>query len=298
LQQSTQLSFLPPPYLIIPRMSAALPLIMAPDPSPNMTERSHEATGFFSLPRELRDQIYEMAWENHQQLTAEVILYCRTPIPTLRLASRQFQNEYGQKAPALSFLHISDVACACKIEDIPRLATRSRSLHIAWMYMDTGISGNMNLLLQMFGLAPLGDPIKERLRFLTDLVSQFTHIKDVHVCIFTSRTHDIEGLMGDLIGCSVITNFVIKTVDPANPGSAQKADLAIWSREGGFLVDNTDEEKAHQEEKGALERSEEREAAKIQSREVDGPVSVVLDASSGTSQNSSSRDGSVGEESP
>jgi hypothetical protein len=263
-----------------------------------MGEPSGKVTGFFSLPRELRDQIYELAWENHQQLTAEVILYCRTPIPTLRLVSRQFKDEYDQKAPSLSSLHISDVACACKIEDVPRLATRSRSLHIGWVYIDTGISGNLNLLLQMFGLAPIVDPIKERLRFLTELVSQFTHVKEVHVCIYTSKTHDLEGLMGDLTDCPVITNFVIKPVAPANSGGAQGADLAIWSREGGFLVDNTNEEKANQEEEATLEGSEEREAAKTQSSVAEGPVSDILDTSSSTSQNSSSRDGSEGEESP
>lgn len=245
LRQAVQPSFQSTP---LPRRSPSI-ATHYPDPSPNMTEQSDEATGFFSLPRELRDEIYEMAGENHQKVSAEVIIYFRTPIPSLRLVSRQFKTEYDQKAPALSCLNITDVASACKIEDVPRLATRSRRLDIAWMYMDTGISGNLNLLRQMFGHAPLVDPIKERLHFLTNLVSQFTHVKDVHVCIFTSEPHGLEGLMGDLIGCSVITNFVIKTDDPANPGSAKKTDFAIWSREGGFLMDNTGEEKADQEEK-------------------------------------------------
>lgn len=36
----------------------------APNPSPNMSEQSDNPTGFFSLPRELRDKIYDMVRED------------------------------------------------------------------------------------------------------------------------------------------------------------------------------------------------------------------------------------------
>jgi hypothetical protein len=57
--------------------------------------------GFCDLPRELRDEIYDLALEHDRTATEDggnMKLHVRAPEPRLRLASRQFASEYYERS--------------------------------------------------------------------------------------------------------------------------------------------------------------------------------------------------------
>jgi hypothetical protein len=129
LRQFNQLSFQQTPLLHHSlRMSAAPPFSTTPDPSPNMAEPSDKVTGFFSLPRELRDIIYDMAREEYSRAVNGVWFRYRAAIPTLRLVSRQLKLEYDQRPAVNTSVHVFDMLNRCTVEHFPRLAINSRYL--------------------------------------------------------------------------------------------------------------------------------------------------------------------------
>lgn len=67
-----------------------------------------------------------------------------------------------------------------------------------------------------------------------------------------STTHDLKDVVKDLIACPVLTSFTVTS----HGWLGESTDFAIWSREHGFPVDNTDEEKAKQLLEAALEVQE------------------------------------------
>ena len=74
--------------------------------------------GFFDLPRELRDEIYDLALEHdraipidHRQPSTSdqgtLQLHVRAPEPRLRLVSRQFASEYYERSPSTDDICLS-----------------------------------------------------------------------------------------------------------------------------------------------------------------------------------------------
>lgn len=59
--------------------------------------------GFFDLPRELRDEIYDLAFEHDRSNTQgrEIMEFnVRAPQPHLRLVNRQFESGYDERSPS------------------------------------------------------------------------------------------------------------------------------------------------------------------------------------------------------
>lgn len=71
--------------------------------------------GFFDLPRELRDKIYDLALE-HDRATSQdngtMHLHVRAPEPRLRLVSRQFALEYYERSPPKDEICLSVTGCS------------------------------------------------------------------------------------------------------------------------------------------------------------------------------------------
>ena len=70
----------------------------------------NSSTGFFDLPRELRDMLYEFALEHDQVSSGDngtMCLHVRAPEPGLRLISRQFSTEYDERSPPSSSICLS-----------------------------------------------------------------------------------------------------------------------------------------------------------------------------------------------
>ena len=227
-------------------MSAALPLTMAPGTSPKATTQSDKATGFFTLPRELRDRIYELVRDDRCQKVKLVRFEIRAAIPEKRLVSRQFKFEYDQRSAVNTFVHVFDICDKCIFEDFPRLALDACYLSFNWLSAFDDEDG-MPMLLSLG--ARVGLPLEARLKFLEESTSHFPKVKDVHIELIHLTTHDLRDVVNDLIACPVLTSFTVKN----HRIPAKGVDFAIWSREHGFLVDNTDKEKAEQTLKAAFE---------------------------------------------
>ena len=131
LRQFTQLSCQTIPTSSTSRTSASSPLTMAPDPSLTMAEQTDQVTSFFSLPRELRDRIYDMAREDHRKMFDEVVFDFRAAIPEERLVSHQFKAEYDERSTVNTFVRVFDPSNKCTFEHFPRLAINSRYLELA-----------------------------------------------------------------------------------------------------------------------------------------------------------------------
>jgi hypothetical protein len=78
--------------------------------SPSPASTDDETTGFFTLPREIRDSIYDFMYLEGEQKPdglnkAQIIegrefgsiVHTRTPIPQARLVSRRFKSEYEER---------------------------------------------------------------------------------------------------------------------------------------------------------------------------------------------------------
>lgn len=225
-------------------MGAASPLTMAPDPTPSMLEHNDKATGFFSLPRELRDRIYEMVREDHCKKLDDIRFGFRAAIPEKRLVNRQFKSEYDERSAVNTFVHVFDFEDVCTFEHFPRLALNACYLALHWE--STSDEDELPMLLPLGARIEL--PLEVRLKSLEELVGHLPKIKDVHIELNHSDTHDLKDVVNDLIACPVLTSFIVQSHQ--FPG--ESVDFANWSREHGFLVDNTDEEKAEQMLEAAL----------------------------------------------
>ncbi|GAB7335211.1 hypothetical protein MBLNU13_g07631t2 [Cladosporium sp. NU13] len=223
---------------------------MAPDPSPNMLEQSHKATGFFSLPRELRDR--SLKWSEKTVARRSSLSDSKFVLPyqKKRLVSRQFKSEYDQRSAVNTSVRVFDIDDRCTFEDFPRLALNACYLELHW---DSASDDEDEMPMLFPDGTRVELPLKARLKPLEELASHFPGVKDVHIQPSHSSTHNLKGVVNNLIACPVLTSFTVRSHEFSEEG----VDLAIWSCEHGFLVDNTDEGK------------EKRQGAQAGSRKVD-----------------------------
>lgn len=74
-----------------------------PNETPTVTAGTKSKLGFFNLPRELRDEIYDLALEHDRSTTKDsgaMHLHVRAPKPRLRLVSKRFASEYYERSPS------------------------------------------------------------------------------------------------------------------------------------------------------------------------------------------------------
>lgn len=217
-----------------------------------MTDQNDKGTGFFSLPRELRDTIYDMARQEHSCVVKDVMFRYRAAIPTLRLVSRQLKLEYDQRPAADTSVHIFDVFNECRIERFPRLATKSRYLEMAWTREDLIDVDHMQSVSDPY--APIEYTLIRRLRSLQNLVDHLPEVKEVHIEVQEHETHNLKSIADQLVACPVLTSFSIKSPgfldtmqDPVSgvicPGALEwvpwshlqeSVNLAIWSPKAEF----------------------------------------------------------------
>ncbi|KAM0709446.1 hypothetical protein Q7P35_003484 [Cladosporium inversicolor] len=153
---------------------------------------------------------------------------------------------------------------------------------------------------------PIEFTLRQRLRCLQTLVRHLPEVKEVHIEVVEHDTHNLKSIADQLVACPVLTSFSIKSPgfldtiqDPVSgivcPGALEwvpwshlqeSVDLAIWSREHGFLVDNTEAKKAEQEAEAARERRNGRVRAKYHNAKVASGVPDILDFSGGTDEGS------------
>jgi hypothetical protein len=75
----------------------------SPNDAPAATTGTNSKIGFFDLPRELRDEIYDLTFEHNRTATQgreTMELSVRAPQPHLRLVNKQFTSEYDERSPS------------------------------------------------------------------------------------------------------------------------------------------------------------------------------------------------------
>ncbi|KAM0712143.1 hypothetical protein Q7P37_011237 [Cladosporium fusiforme] len=207
-----------------------------PDPAtPNK-----QAKNFFSLPRELRNEIYSMLWQekdtNLLDSNNHFTCHIQTTIPALRTANRQFKTEYDARASKLCTLRLEDDnhyagdALRKHRPRVPRLACKTvtlrTNLRLTDAYTITIIS------------------IQDHMMALAHLASQRPCLQSIHIDCTVEDLKRARNAIDSLSAFTVleqVSDVTIKTVVPKEPpGSGREIVLATWSRAHG-LEDKVDE---------------------------------------------------------
>jgi hypothetical protein len=152
---------------------------MASTSSSELATEGDEPTGFFSLPRELRDKIYDMVWQERKHKVNAAYYIVNAAIPNVRLISRRFRSEYDESSPANSFATVYDMYGPCNnFRGFPRLATHSTRLALIWEVCSVSIfpANGFEISSRDYLLC-----VKDRLIALMCLLCRTPSIKDVHV---------------------------------------------------------------------------------------------------------------------
>jgi hypothetical protein len=225
--------------------------------SSELATEGDEPTGFFSLPRELRDTIYGMVWQEHKHKVNAAYYIVNAAIPNVRLISRQFRSEYDESSPADSFATVYDMyGPSNNFRGFPRLATHSTRLELIWEVCSarffpahgSQFSSHYYLLC-----------VKDRLIALMCLLCRTPSIKDVHIhlrmnTVFCVRSVDIHlyihtndhlgRMVDELIACPILADSITESLNSWGSTVTAPQYLAGWSGEHGFAVSNAEERKA------------------------------------------------------
>lgn len=241
----------------------ALRTTMAPNWSSNTNERGNKPTGFFSLPRELRDKIYDLIWEKREQRSygSEVGFIFRARVPRVRLLCRQFKSEYDQAPPVDSFIHVHNMSGgATRNTKIPEIATRSTRLKMSMSVDNDCCDAFIHMMTQSSnGHCILCMPSSTRdLQGAMDLVARLPLVQEVHIKLYVETAQNLDDIVRETIAYPMVTDLTIRSAEILTL-ETDEVVFAIWSRErGGFLLDNTEEKKATDELEAACDRLEER----------------------------------------
>lgn len=84
--------------------------MMAQQPKALATPADHNnSRGFFtSFPRELRDAVYDLLYQDFENNVHGLQFRIRTTLPHLRLLSRQFKVEYDERPTTKNHLTVTD----------------------------------------------------------------------------------------------------------------------------------------------------------------------------------------------
>lgn len=167
---------------------------MAPDPPTKTAEPIDKVTGFFSLPRELRDSIYDLIREDDYWIMIDLIFDWRAAIPEKRLVSRQFKSQYDKRSAINTVVQIIDVFALCQVRDIPRLAMKSCCLELIWTSeIDYDMSSPFDAI-EPFNGGPFEPSLEDRLKSLQHLVDYLPELKDVHIELGQLETHNLKDM--------------------------------------------------------------------------------------------------------
>lgn len=255
---------------------------MESNPSPktihhdgNMTDKNGEAIGFFSLPRELRDKIYDLVWEEHKQVCDDVVFTFRAAIPRVRFICRQFKSEYDQASPAKSLVNVDDkFGMLSGLMKPPRLATQSTHFEASiWM-----LENCQHPLLNLWnnGLCYCMSSLRSELGRKLDLLRHLRLVKQVHIRLYLHSTHHLKAFVDELTTCPILSGVTVNSSKSFDP-STDDLTFAIWSRERGSLLDNTDERKASEVVEAAHQRRKKRDEGEAQGEAAGTSLSRKLD---------------------
>lgn len=102
---------------------------MAQATIPVMPRQGARTTGFFTLTRELRDNIYDMICQDETGVMDGIRFRFRGSIPKARLISREFKSEYDERSTTTGILQMSgNRRTSSEDTNIPQMAIHSAGL--------------------------------------------------------------------------------------------------------------------------------------------------------------------------
>jgi hypothetical protein len=163
---------------------------------------SNASKSFFDiLPCEIRDSIYEHTFDR-EVISHSYQMRFQAPLPHLRLASRQFKQEYDERSPTETSLFVTDQTLPFKELYpnarlvLPRFATRCTAVHFTLNLRDQAVEEPMELMDELvYHCDPINwwhlDQELPRLRdvnvnsnfnFVQNLERLFFHYGQTYVC--------------------------------------------------------------------------------------------------------------------
>lgn len=146
----------------------------SPYETPAATTGTDSKIGFFDLPRELRDEIYDLAFEHDRSYTqgrGSMDLNVRAPQPYLRLVNRQFTLEYDERSQS------TDNICLFVTGDSP-----TGNLQSARGFTEAAQASAIDITLTFDPLDDnLYDYVHKLCCWLFDLVKDLPYVTAVHL---------------------------------------------------------------------------------------------------------------------
>jgi hypothetical protein len=238
---------------------------MASSPSSEPDTDGDKTIGFFSLPRELRDNIYHRIWQEQKQRVHVAEFLIRAAIPSVRLVSRQFRSEYDESSPPNSCVRTLNFDNGlCEETEFPRLASRCSRVEEVWI-----INGARRGHRRYGGCCLVVDVEWNLEDFLFLAGCSLPVLEDVLFRLYLEPSPCLRRIADELIEYPLASDLILNSVDSLGREESDKAYFAVWSREHGFLVDNMDLEKAKQEQGAADARNEQRLAERARMSEIE-----------------------------
>lgn len=209
---------------------------------------------FFALPRELRDNIYDMLSEEKE---ANIIIRFRmqAPLQRARFINRQFKSEYDERCLAnMHNMHlmIQDPNGKLRLnglQDCPRFATRARHLHINWANLLHGCQPSDH---KDGGSCTFMEVARDRLRCLRPYIDRNFPGAQVHLTVLMTA----DGCKKQMV--ELVNQFLsissLELVDRSCLQMGVKMHYAIWTRERGLIKDSMDKDGARKERLAAYAR--------------------------------------------
>lgn len=222
---------------------------MASASTPNTGD---EPLGFFSLPRELRDDIYDILHQHEQEVNTERLSF-RFPLTHIRHISRRFRTECGQRNPAISRIVISQRQKDCLDPDTlqlqrPRRTLLGRALNCNSLEFNANLGGEhgdepWTLLWDFhFVYGALVDKILSSANYL----AKTTRHGDVHLRLCLGNIGNIDRLRSSMPDmnpterhCTKISLVLYSEGDdvPNEESLSRAQTLVAWNKDASWDAD-------------------------------------------------------------
>lgn len=222
-------------------MTGASPLQALTTTTPESAPPTKEAKNFFDLPRELRDDIYDLLRPEKEPRVDGWRWRYKTSDPTLRLVSRQLRTEYDDRTSArgrllrLEGLEFTPYYYGCnRIWPSPLPQPSGAEVVLDLRESCTCVQyGSCHEKYQCQGI----------ILVLSEHLSLFSRLEDVHVsvkcpCVFFECSRRVVNNLKSLANLPKLTKMDITFSTSKFVGWQSVEEVCVlkttWSREGGF----------------------------------------------------------------
>lgn len=196
---------------------------------------------FETLPRELRDSIYDLLYKDVEHKDWYRTLRIRAPLATLRLVSHQFKLEYEERFlqnKHLSRLIIKDQGdFEPKLMKCPNIAFYTTNLTIN-LYACHGDHFNKTKSCESTFLLP------KHGAWMDEFVQNLPHLRSIRSClavVWNTCIDEIRLALASITSIPQVVEVRLRCAGCPNPHDVTARNpptIAFWTRETGFVRDD------------------------------------------------------------